>query len=77
MNDIHLMAGGAKLGDMPLDEHLNAAYMDLVKKSKAKNPTQAVNSSIGRTVGRIYKLKGTGIMRTSLVKMHSRLRKTI
>ena len=56
------------------DEHLNAAYMNLVKKSKAKNPTQAVNSSIGRAVGRIYKLKGAGIMRETLVRTNSRLR---
>jgi len=55
------------------DNNLHAAYKELLKRSRAKNPAQAVNSAIGRAVGRMYGLKGSGRSSASLIKSYSKL----
>lgn len=55
------------------DKELHANYKELKQKSSSKNPTQAVNSAIGRAIGRIYGLKGRGVAPVSLIKAHSKL----
>ena len=55
------------------DKELYANYKALIQKSSAKNPAQAVNSAIGRAIGRIYGLKGRGVVQASLIKAHSKL----
>ena len=55
------------------DKKLNAFYKTALKKSKSTNPSQAVNSAIGRAIGRIYGFKGKGVVSTSLIKTHSKL----
>lgn len=55
------------------DKELYADYKALKQKSSAKNPAQAVNSAIGRAIGRIYGLKGRGDVAVSLIKAHSKL----
>ena len=57
------------------DKELYANYKELKRKSSAKNPEQAVNSAIGREIGRIYGLKSQGIVPVSLIKTHSKLTK--
>ncbi len=44
------------------DKKLNAFYKAALRKSKASNPSQAVNSAIGRAIGRIYGFKKGGIV---------------
>ena len=55
------------------DNNLHDAYTKLLKRSRAKNPAQAVNSAIGRAIGRIYGLKGSGRSSASLIKSYSKL----
>lgn len=55
------------------DKKLNAVYKTALRKSKSSNPSQAVNSAIGRAVGRIYGFKGKGTVSASLIKTHSKL----
>ena len=57
------------------DKELYAGYKELLQKSTAKDPVQAVNSTIGRIVGRIYGLKGAGVVSATLIKTHSKLRR--
>lgn len=55
------------------DKDLHADYKELLGKSSAKDPKQAVNSAIGREIGRIYGLRGGGAVHASLIKTHSKL----